>query len=316
MIGDHWQTTRDGRVVIVTGGSRGTGREVALALAGSGCAVVVNYAHNQAVADAVVEEVLGQNGTAIAIRANVADELDVARLFSETVEAFGAVDVVVHAVGQLILGRVCDCDPDAVDVLTQTKVRGALLVRREAGRRLGGRGAIVNFPGCWQAKMRVDLARVVARLIPEPAGVALALEVINLPVADVDRAKSFYQSLGWRLDGDFAVGDDFRAVRFTPPGSPASITFGRGVTASEPGSVRDLMLIVDDIVAARDELIGRGVDVSEAFHHEGRPDHRAGSEYRVSGPEGKACATWASFDDPDGNGFLLQEIRRRLPGRG
>ena len=147
--------------------------------------------------------------------------------------------------------------------------------------------------------------------------VDMKFEVANLPVADVDRAKGFYQGLGWRLDGDLAVGDDFRAVQFTPPGSHCSITFGKGVTTATPGSVQDLMLIVDDIDAARDELIGRGAAVSEVFHYETRPFHSAGTAARVPGPdpEGRSYFTWASFSDPDGNGWLLQEIKTRLPGR-
>ena len=153
--------------------------------------------------------------------------------------------------------------------------------------------------------------------VPEAAIIDMKLEVVNLPVADVDRAKGFYQSLGWRLDGDFAVGDDFRAVQFTPLNSPCSITFGKGVTTAEPGSTQDLMLIVEDIDAARDDLIGRGVPVSEVFHYETRPFHSAGTDARVPGPDpqGRSYFTWASFSDPDGNGWLLQEIQTRLPGR-
>lgn len=151
----------------------------------------------------------------------------------------------------------------------------------------------------------------------EPGTVKMKLEVVNLPVADVDRAKRFYTSLGWRFDGDFAVGDDFRAVQFTPPGSQCAITFGTGVTTAEPGSVQDLMLIVDDIDAARDELISRSIDVSDVYHYESRPFHSAGCEARVPGPDpqGRSYFTWASFSDPDGNGWLLQEIQQRLPGR-
>ena len=152
---------------------------------------------------------------------------------------------------------------------------------------------------------------------PEPATIDMKLEVINLPVSDVDRAKRFYQSLGWRLDGDLAVGDDFRAVQLTPPNSLCSITFGKGVTTAVPGSVQDLMLIVYDIDAARDDLISRGVDVNDVYHYDTRPFHSAGTEARVPGPdpEGRSYFTWASFSDPDGNGWLLQEIKTRLPGR-
>jgi catechol 2,3-dioxygenase-like lactoylglutathione lyase family enzyme len=152
---------------------------------------------------------------------------------------------------------------------------------------------------------------------PAPAKIDMKLEVVNLPVSDVDRAKRFYQNLGWRLDGDFAVGDDFRAVQLTPPHSPASITFGKGVTTAQPGSLQDLMLIVDDIDVARDDLMSRGADVSEVYHYEKRPFHSAGNEARVPGPDpqGRSYFTWASFRDPDGNGWLLQEIKTRLPGR-
>jgi catechol 2,3-dioxygenase-like lactoylglutathione lyase family enzyme len=154
---------------------------------------------------------------------------------------------------------------------------------------------------------------------PEAATVALKLEVVNLPVADVDRAKAFYQGLGWRLDADAtgAEGDGFRVVQVTPPASPAAIIFGQGITDAEPGSVRDLMLVVEDIDAARQELISRGADVSEVFHYEGRIFHSAGTERRVSGPDpqGRSYSTWASFSDPDGNGWLLQEIKTRIPGR-
>jgi len=152
---------------------------------------------------------------------------------------------------------------------------------------------------------------------PVAGTIDMKLEVVNLPVSDIDRAKRFYQALGWRLDGDFAVGEDFRAVQLTPPGSQCSITFGKNVTTALPGSVQDLMLIVHDIDVARDDLISRGVDVSEVYHYESRPFHSAGTEVRVPGadPQGRSYFTWASFSDPDGNGWLLQEIKTRLPGR-
>jgi catechol 2,3-dioxygenase-like lactoylglutathione lyase family enzyme len=134
----------------------------------------------------------------------------------------------------------------------------------------------------------------------------LKLEVVTLPVADVDRAKDFYGSLGWRLDADISAGDDFRVVQFTPPRSECSIHFGTGLTAAAPGSVDRLILAVDDIAAARDELIGRGVDVSDV--EDRRPP---GSD-----PQGdRSYFAYASFSDPDGNGWLLQEIKTRLPGR-
>jgi catechol 2,3-dioxygenase-like lactoylglutathione lyase family enzyme len=153
--------------------------------------------------------------------------------------------------------------------------------------------------------------------VPEAATIDMKLEVVNVPVSDVDRAKRFYERLGWRLDGDFAVGEDFRAVQYTPLHSRCAITFGKGVTTAAPGSLQDLMLIVDDIDAARDDLISRGVDVSEIYHYETRPFHSAGTDHRASGPDpqGRSYFTWASFSDPDGNGWLMQEIKTRLPGR-
>lgn len=145
----------------------------------------------------------------------------------------------------------------------------------------------------------------------------MKLEVVVLPVSDVDRAKRFYGGLGWRLDADFANGDDLRVVQLTPPGSPCSVIFGKNVTAGTPGSIQDLMLIVHDIEAARAELIGHGVDVSPVFHDEGGVFHHAGTKGRVPGPDPQARSycSWASFSDPDGNGWLLQEITTRLPGR-
>jgi catechol 2,3-dioxygenase-like lactoylglutathione lyase family enzyme len=134
----------------------------------------------------------------------------------------------------------------------------------------------------------------------------MGLEVVTLPVSDVERAKRFYESLGWRLDADLTGGDDFRALQFTPPHSQCSIHFGKGLTAAEPGSADRLILAVKDINAARDDLISRGVDVSEVY------------EQRPPGFEsipGRSYFTYASFSDPDGNGWLLQEIETRLPGR-
>ena len=142
--------------------------------------------------------------------------------------------------------------------------------------------------------------------------VDLKLEVVIIPVSDVDRSKRFYESLGWRLDADFVVGDDFRIVQFTPPGSGCSIGFGKGVTAVAPGSAKGLELVASDIEAARAELVGRGVDVSEVFH--GSPFSPAG---RISGPDPErgSYKSYASFEDPDGNLWLLQEVTVRLPGR-
>jgi len=141
--------------------------------------------------------------------------------------------------------------------------------------------------------------------------VDMKLEVVVIPVSDVDRAKRFYAGLGWRLDADFGVGDEFRVVQFTPPGSPASFHFGTGVTSAAPGSARGLYLVVSDIEAARAELVDRGVDVSEVFHRAGpgKPP-QSGPD-----PERRSYSSFATFSDPDGNGWLLQEITVRLPGR-
>jgi catechol 2,3-dioxygenase-like lactoylglutathione lyase family enzyme len=145
----------------------------------------------------------------------------------------------------------------------------------------------------------------------------MKLEVVVLPVADVDRSKDFYKTLGWRLDADFVTSEDFRVVQFTPPGSEASIIFGKGISSATPGSVQGLYLIVYDIEAARAELVDRGVEVSQVFHDIGGIFHHAGTEGRVPGPDPKRrdYASYASFSDPDGNGWILQEVRVRLPGR-
>ena len=147
--------------------------------------------------------------------------------------------------------------------------------------------------------------------------VEMKLEVVVLPVSDVDRARRFYEDLGWRLDADFANGDDLRVVQFTPPGSPCSVIFGKNVTSAVPGSVRDLMLVVHDIEVARAQLIDRGAAVGEVFHDAGGVFHHAGTAGRVPGrdPQGRSYCSWASFSDPDGNGWMLQEITTRLPGR-
>jgi catechol 2,3-dioxygenase-like lactoylglutathione lyase family enzyme len=144
----------------------------------------------------------------------------------------------------------------------------------------------------------------------------MKLEVLIIPVSDVDRAKAFYEKLGWRLDADFAK-DDFRVVQLTPPNSDASIIFGKGVTSVEAGLADSLVLAVDDIDAARDDLIARGVEVSEVFHYAGGPFNNAVENPRVGGrdPQGRSYYSFASFEDPDGNGWLLQEITKRLPGR-
>ncbi|MER7678842.1 MULTISPECIES: VOC family protein [unclassified Streptomyces] len=145
----------------------------------------------------------------------------------------------------------------------------------------------------------------------------MKLEVVVVPVTDVDRAKAFYERLGWRLDADFADGEGFRVVQFTPPGSPCSVIFGTRVSAAPPGSSEGLHLVVSDIEAARAELAGRGVEVSEVFHDAGGVFHRAGTEGRVPGPDPErgSYSSFLSFSDPDGNGWVLQEITTRLPGR-
>ena len=148
----------------------------------------------------------------------------------------------------------------------------------------------------------------------------MKLEVVVIPVSDVDRAKRFYDNLGFRLDMDNAENNDSRVVQFTPPGSDASIIFGTGITSATPGSIDDLTLVVFDIEVARSELISHGVDVSEVFHDVGgglAGGFRAGAKARAVGPDphGRSYASYASFRDPDGNGWLLQEIKQRLPGR-
>jgi catechol 2,3-dioxygenase-like lactoylglutathione lyase family enzyme len=143
--------------------------------------------------------------------------------------------------------------------------------------------------------------------------VPMRFEVTVLPVADVDRAKAFYQALGWRLDADLPIDEHYRVVQFTPPGSAASIQFGEGVTTLVPGSMQDMMLIVDDVDAARDELIRRGADVSVVWH--GRRDVPADQRLLGPDPDRSSYRSYASFSDPDGNGWLLQEVTTRLPGR-
>ncbi len=145
----------------------------------------------------------------------------------------------------------------------------------------------------------------------------MRLEVVVLAVSDVDRAKAFYEGLGWRLDADLAVDDGYRVVQLTPPGSACSIIFGTGLTSAAPGSSEGLQLSVYDLDDARADLIGRGVEVSEPFHDVTGIFHHAGTDGRLDGPApGRAdYGSFASFTDPDGNGWLLQEIKTRLPGR-
>jgi catechol 2,3-dioxygenase-like lactoylglutathione lyase family enzyme len=145
----------------------------------------------------------------------------------------------------------------------------------------------------------------------------MKLEVLVLPVSDVDRAKNFYQKLGWRLDADFVAAVDYRVVQLTPPGSPASVIFGTGVTTAAAGSTQGLYLVVEDIEIARKELVALGVDVSEVFHDVTGVFNHAGTSARVPGPdpERRSYSSFASFSDPDGNGWVLQEITERAPGR-
>lgn len=144
-----------------------------------------------------------------------------------------------------------------------------------------------------------------------PRSADMKLEVVVIPVSNPERSKQFYERLGWRLDADFVVGDTFRGIQFTPPGSPASIHFGTGITTAAPGSASGLYLVVSDIEEARADLIGRGVEVSEAFHREGP------GKPTVKGrdPQRRSYSSFATFKDPDGNEWLLQEITTRFPGR-
>ena len=154
------------------------------------------------------------------------------------------------------------------------------------------------------------------------AKVDMKFEIVVIPVSDVDRAKEFYARLGWRLDADYDNGSDFRVIQFTPPGSGCSVIFGKNVTGAAPGSAQGLYLIVSDIAAARDELLRRGVKISEVFHdangvYAGPDEPYLFGRRRVSGqdPEHRIYRSFASFNDPDGNGWLFQEITTRLPGR-
>jgi catechol 2,3-dioxygenase-like lactoylglutathione lyase family enzyme len=147
--------------------------------------------------------------------------------------------------------------------------------------------------------------------------VGMKLEIVVVPVADVDRAKNFYQALGWREDADFVTGADFRVVQLTPPGSACSVIFGTGITSAAPGSADGPHLVVTDIEAARAELASRGADVSEVFHDADGVFHRAGTGGRVAGPapDHQSYGSWLSFSDPDGNNWFVQEVTTRLPGR-
>ena len=144
----------------------------------------------------------------------------------------------------------------------------------------------------------------------------MKLEVVFVPVSDVDRAKAFYEKVGFRLDIDYVANEKFRALQFTPPQSDASIIFGNGITSGKPGSA-ELVLAVENVDTARDDLIARGVDVSDVFHYTGGPFNNSTENPRVAGrdPEGRSYFSFVSFEDPDGNRWLLQEIKERLPGR-
>ncbi len=158
-----------------------------------------------------------------------------------------------------------------------------------------------------------------AHAAPDPydSPVDLKLEVVPLPVSDIDRAKRFYEGLGWRVDADFSS-DDWRLVQMTPPGSPCSVMFGKGFTTAAPGSVQGTFLVVDDVAVARAELVGRGVAVSEVFHFDRNLLRISGTEGRLPGPDpnGSSYFSFATFSDPDGNSWMLQEVKTRFPGRG
>ena len=145
----------------------------------------------------------------------------------------------------------------------------------------------------------------------------MKLEVLVIPVSDVDRAKAFYQKLGFRLDIDYVANDKFRVVQFTPPNSEASIIFGKGIMSAKSGLADSLVLAVEDVEAARADLASRGANVSEVFHYAGGPFNNSVENPRVGGrdPQGRSYYSFVSFEDPDGNGWLLQEITTRLPGR-
>ena len=163
----------------------------------------------------------------------------------------------------------------------------------------------------------IPMRRESAIETPKSSTIDMRLEVVVIPVSDVDSAKHFYGGLGWRLDIDYSNGENFRVIQFTPPGSECSIIFGKDVTTAAPGSARGLHLVVSDIEAARDDLLRRGVVVSELFHDAGGIFHHADREGQLSGPNPQrlSYASYAEFSDPDGNGWLLQEITVRAPGR-
>ena len=180
------------------------------------------------------------------------------------------------------------------------------------GDRSGG-GALCNFYDIGNGEVLMTSSQSIAQTVPEasgPTAVPMRFEVTTMPVADVDRAKDFYQRLGWRLDIDFKPTPDTRGVQFTPPGSPASIQFGEGTTTMSPGSLQGVILVVENIETARDDLIRRGVDVSEIWHIEPGQGRLPGID-----PQRRSYFSRATFADPDGNTWQLQEITERLPGR-
>jgi uncharacterized protein GlcG (DUF336 family)/catechol 2,3-dioxygenase-like lactoylglutathione lyase family enzyme len=186
------------------------------------------------------------------------------------------------------------------------------------GAPLSSEGQLVAGVGVSGGTVEQDVAILEAALW-EPAAarkIDMKLEVVVIPVADADLAKRFYDDLGWRLDIDYSAGDNYRAIQFTPPGSGCSIMFGKNVSTAAPGSVKGLHLIVSDIQAAREDLLRRGIAVSEPFHDAGGIFHHAEGKRLVSGPnpQRKSYASYASFSDPDGNGWVLQEITARLTG--
>ncbi|QND70257.1 VOC family protein [Tardiphaga robiniae] len=161
-----------------------------------------------------------------------------------------------------------------------------------------------------------EMLREAAVEAPRMGTIDMKLEVVVIPVSDVDRAKRFYSDLGWRLDIDYTPGDDYRVIQFTPPGSGCSVIFGNNVTTTTPGSAKGLHLIVSDIQAARDQLLRRGIAISEPFHDAGGIFHHARGDRLLNGPnpQRKSYASYATFSDPDGNGWVFQEITARLTG--
>jgi catechol 2,3-dioxygenase-like lactoylglutathione lyase family enzyme len=177
---------------------------------------------------------------------------------------------------------------------------------------------LIHAPPDTELTMGTQTIHEDATQIRTAATTDLKIEVVVIPVSDVDRSKRFYESLGWRLDADFASSDDWRLVQMTPPGSPCSVMFGKGFTSAVPGSVEGTFLVVDDLEAARAALLGQGVDVSEVFHFDGNLLRVAGTKGRVTGPdpEDRSYFSFATFSDPDGNGWLVQQVKTRFPGRG